>query len=98
MFTHDVTKDEKAKQLVEENRLYEAARYCFYVDIPTKTMIMVIEEFIKKRKIKIETKSLFLLKKQTLRYLLCCCINTEKRESIPKITIIKKKNYKTITF
>jgi hypothetical protein len=97
MFTYGVTKDEEARKLVEEDRLHEAARYCFYVDLPTKTMIMVIEEFIKKRKIRIETKSLFLLKKQTLRYLLCCCINTEKQENIPKITIIKKKNYKTIT-
>ena len=100
MYIYNFTEDERVEKLLKENRPYEAAKYCFCAETSTKAMIMVIEEFTKKRKIKIETRNLFLLQKQTLKCLLCHCINTEGGENTPIIIVTKKKSkeFKTIIF
>ena len=98
MFSYNVPEDERVRILLKEKRLYEAARYCFYAQTSRESKIMIIEGFKKERKIEIKAKSLFLLKDNTLRCLLCFCISTEKQGDKPRIIITKKKKkkYKTI--
>lgn len=98
MFTYSISEDERVETLLKENRFYEAAKYCFQAQTSRKSKIIIIERFKKERKIEIRTKSLFLLKDNTLRCLLCFCISTEKQGNKPRIIITKrdKKKYKTI--
>lgn len=92
MIDHDSLHEEKIEESLERRKLYEDAKHCFHNNVPKEKLIEVINRFIEKEMIKVETEDLSTAQVKTLKYILCHCINAKKGGAIPKITIIKYKN------
>ncbi|HNP79698.1 MAG TPA: hypothetical protein PKI00_02520 [Candidatus Pacearchaeota archaeon] len=88
--------EKKLEEFMERKKLYEDATYCFDNNVPKEQLIEIINRFIEKEMIKVETEDLSTAHIKTLKCILCHCINAKKGGEIPKITIIKRKRWKPV--